>query len=122
MPRTSGSQSGSFITITGILTLLLFLVTAAHPASEEAGTISGYVTDRSTGEFLIGANVMIVGTQIGAITNTSGFYSIPNAPAGAIRVRVSFIGYATRFQSMNLNAGGICQARYRDHQRNAGVR
>ena len=38
------------------------------------GKISGRVTDKETGEPLIGANVMVDGTPLGAATDTDGNY------------------------------------------------
>ncbi|MGF1585618.1 MAG: TonB-dependent receptor [Bacteroidales bacterium] len=57
-----------------------------------AQPISGKVTDASTGETLIGANVFIPGTNIGTITDNSGNYSL-NVPEGIESVTFSSIGY-----------------------------
>ena len=53
---------------------LIFLFTALIPAVlfAQGGKIIGKVTDAGTGEPLVGANVVIVGTSMGAATNTSG--------------------------------------------------
>ncbi|MBN1791079.1 MAG: TonB-dependent receptor [Bacteroidales bacterium] len=55
--------------------------------------IKGTITDASTGEPLTGANVLIKGTQRGAVCDLNGKYSI-DAKAGDILV-FSFIGYAS---------------------------
>lgn len=57
-------------------------------------SLSGYVNDQSTGEALIGANVVLPDLGIGATTNNYGFFSI-SAPEGTHRVVISFIGYET---------------------------
>ncbi len=65
-------------------------------------TVSGVVTNAQTGEKLIGANVILVGTSLGAASDQNGKYSI-SAPAGNYTLRVSYIGYATQKVQVNLN-------------------
>jgi outer membrane receptor protein involved in Fe transport len=59
----------------------------------QTGKIAGKVTDRETGEPLIGANVVIDGTDRGAATNINGEYVILNVPIGRVTVVTSYIGY-----------------------------
>ncbi len=59
----------------------------------KTGTISGYVTDVQTGGALVGTNVIILNTKLGASTEINGFYIIKNIPIGIYKVRVSCIGY-----------------------------
>ncbi len=68
------------------------------PMLVQAGTVGklrGTITDMDTGEPLIGANVIIVGTSFGAATNIDGEYSILNLEAGTYDVKASYIGYQT---------------------------
>lgn len=66
-------------------------------------TINGNVTDSGSGETLIGASVKLVGpVTTGAVTNSYGFYSI-SAPAGKYQLAVSFIGYKTDTQTVDLS-------------------
>lgn len=53
-------------------------------------TIKGVVKD-VTGETVIGANVSVVGTTIGTVTDVDGNFSL-KVPAGAT-LKISFIGY-----------------------------
>ncbi|MCS7228771.1 MAG: TonB-dependent receptor [Candidatus Kryptonium sp.] len=57
------------------------------------GKIAGRVVDRETKEPLIGANVIIVGTTLGAATDMEGRYVILNVPPGVYDVRASYVGY-----------------------------
>jgi len=57
-------------------------------------SITGVVTDKKTGETLIGASVMQKGTQNGTITNVDGVFTI-SVPNGAILV-VSYVGYTAQ--------------------------
>ncbi len=76
--------------------LALFLAVMIPGAALFAGTtgkIAGVVKDKETGEPLPGANVVIVGTTLGAATNVNGEFVILNVPAGTYDVKASFIGY-----------------------------
>ena len=75
--------------------ILLATVAVATPLSAPAGVgrISGHVRD-SSGHPLAGAQVVIVGTRFGAVTDRAGTYTIASVPEGAYSVRAMFIGYA----------------------------
>ena len=60
-----------------------------------SGKISGVVTNQENGEPLIGCNVMVDGTSLGAATNLDGTYFILNVPPGVYTLRASMIGYGT---------------------------
>lgn len=55
--------------------------------------LKGQVMDATTGEPVIGVNVLVKGSTNGTITDIDGKYEL-NAPAGAI-LQISFIGYKT---------------------------
>ncbi|GBD94637.1 TonB dependent receptor [bacterium BMS3Abin05] len=59
------------------------------------GKITGYVTDKGTGQPLPGVNVIVKGTLMGAATDSKGFYIIMNIPVGTYTVKANFIGYTT---------------------------
>lgn len=77
-------------------TCLQILATA-----QKSYTISGYITDGSTGEALIGANVYINTLNAGTITNTYGFYSL-TVPEGEQVLESSYIGYTTMTTTIRL--------------------
>ena len=68
------------------------------------GTISGEVKD-SDGGPIIGANVSIQGTTKGSLTDANGKYSIANVAAGKYTIVMSFIGYKTVKQEVNVDNG-----------------
>ncbi|UCD38400.1 MAG: carboxypeptidase-like regulatory domain-containing protein [Fidelibacterota bacterium] len=75
---------------------LLFVVLATSALyAGTTGKVAGTVTDRETGEPLIGANVMIDGTTLGAATDLYGNFVILNIPPGTYSVRASMIGFQT---------------------------
>jgi hypothetical protein len=70
------------------------------------GKIQGRVTDAATGAPVAGAQVRVVGTTLGNITNDQGFYFINEVPAGLQNVEASFIGYrAVLVQGERILAG-----------------
>ena len=69
------------------------------------GELSGTVADATTGESIIGANVFLEGTTIGAATDAEGTYIISNIPVGQYVLNVSFIGYAKHSEFINITEG-----------------
>lgn len=59
----------------------------------QTGKLSGRVTDKSTGEPLVGANIIVVGTTMGAAADIDGYYSVLNLRPGTYTVRYQYIGY-----------------------------
>lgn len=55
-------------------------------AQQKNGGVEGTVKDAATGEILPFANVSLVGTTNGAITNDKGFYKIGNIKSGAYNI------------------------------------
>src|SRR5574338_1241206 len=78
--------------------LLLFSILALNIFSTQifaqVGKISGTVRDASNNEALIGANVLIEGTNIGAATNVDGSFVILNVSPGTYNLKASMVGYA----------------------------
>ncbi len=58
--------------------------------------IFGTITDSTTTEVLPGANVIIVGTSLGAASNINGEYRISKTEPGNYTIRVSYIGYESK--------------------------
>ena len=81
-------------------------ITASYSVSQQSQTVKGVVVDKSTGEPIIGANVVVKGTTNGVITDFDGNYTL-DAPVGSILV-ISYIGY----QSIEVKAvAGVQQIR-----------
>ena len=75
------------------LTVLLNVVLVSSAICQTAGKITGKVQDAASGDPLPGANVLLLGTSMGASTDLNGNYQIRNIPAGSYSVRVTYIGY-----------------------------
>lgn len=63
------------------------------------GSLTGVVTDAATKEPLIGANILVVGTSTGTVTDVDGSYSL-SLPAGATQIEVSYTGYTSQTVSI----------------------
>src|SRR4051812_2707293 len=70
----------------------LFVLWSNACFSQNNFTISGYVKDTLTGEFLIGTNVYIKELLKGEQSNQYGFYSI-TLPEGKYTLVFSYLGY-----------------------------
>ena len=87
-----------------VLIFLLLLTFSSHLLAGLTGKISGKVTDATTGEVLIGANIVLLSRWVegeeqpmaipyGASTDLNGDYFILNIQPGLYNVKVSYVGY-----------------------------
>ena len=81
-----------------ILTLLSIII---NSYAQKRYTISGYITDKKTGESIIGANIYCKSTGKGVSSNTYGFYSL-TVEEGVKSIIYSFIGYKSISKEINL--------------------
>lgn len=73
--------------------LIVMVITAAVLNSGTTGKIAGVIKDKSTGEPLPGASVIIEGTTMGAAADGNGYFFIINIPPGKFRVKAMMMGY-----------------------------
>ena len=73
--------------------LVLTFVLLEIALGQSVGKVIGYVKDNITQEPLIGVNLILEGTSIGAATNIDGYYEISNVPLGDYSLKASYIGY-----------------------------
>jgi len=79
--------------------------------AQDTGKIKGLVTDKN-GEPLIGANVTLEGTILGASTDADGAYFISGIPAGTYTVVVQYIGYRKATKKVTVSAGESATANF----------
>lgn len=87
------------LAIKKVILLLFFFPVYLTPAQNR--TISGYITDKETGEPLISASVFETLSLKGTSGNSYGFYSL-TLPAGNVSLNYSYIGYQTENRSFTL--------------------
>jgi len=80
--------------------MLLFLACTYGSAFGQT-TVTGKVTDMTSGEALPGVNIIVHGTAIGTATSAEGMYTL-NVPADADTLVFSYIGYVPQ----NVAIGG----------------
>ena len=73
----------------GLITLEIF-------GQQSNGKIVGKVTDKKTGETLIGLNVKVTELSKGASTDVEGRYILAGIPAGKYTLQFTYVGYATK--------------------------
>jgi TonB-dependent starch-binding outer membrane protein SusC len=81
------------------------LGTARVAEAQTTGSITGLVLEQGTQRPIPGAQVVVQGTGLQALTNEGGRYLILNVPAGPQEVRVQTIGFSAQPQSVTVRAG-----------------
>ncbi len=86
-------------------TLLLVALLLPAILMAAGGKIRGKVTDRESGEALVGATVQVVGTSYGGTTDVNGVFTILNLDPGTYTLKASYIGYqAITLANVRVNA------------------
>lgn len=75
------------------------------PRVQEQGILSGRIIDSTTGDVLIGANVVLVNTTIGTASGPDGRYTLRNLPAGNQILEIRYLGYITKQIEVTIQAG-----------------
>jgi len=76
-----------------IFVALVVILASTSVWAGSTGKIQGRVTDAETGEPLIGANVLVANSQLGASTDEEGRYVILQVPPGIYTLTAHYIGY-----------------------------
>ena len=79
-----------------VLFLLAFICMGIGMATAQTTKVTGRVFSESDGEPVIGASILVMGTNLGASTDIEGNFTIENVPASATTLRVSYVGLATQ--------------------------
>ncbi len=80
----------------------LWMLMAQPLFAQQQHTISGYIADSLTHEKLIGANIYERHTSIGTTSNDYGFYSLSLAVTDSVEICISYLGYTTQCQALDL--------------------
>jgi len=68
--------------------------------------VQGQITDKQTGQKLVGATIYFSDLKLGTITNKEGVYKI-NLPKGSHVAEVSYIGYATQVSTITIDKASV---------------
>ncbi len=75
--------------------LVIFFLSSLLMAFSQ-GVIRGKVLNKVNNQPIAFANVIVLNTEFGAISDENGFYEITNVPTGLYNVRASFVGFKSR--------------------------
>ena len=89
-----GNVRGRLLTLAVTLCALAFIPTDVR--AQQGGTVSGTVTDQGTQRPVSDVQILVAGSQRGAISDAQGRFAIPGIPAGTREIRSRRVGYAPR--------------------------
>ncbi len=89
------------MTIKRVFFSVFLLLVLKQTLIAQKATISGYISDKESGERLINANIYNVKTLEGSTANTFGFYSL-KLNKGKVNLMASFMGYTPKQLALNL--------------------
>src|SRR5260370_27079676 len=105
-----GSLEKKLVVVLGVFLAFVFcfFVSVSVHAQVTGATLSGTITDAS-GAVIANAQVSIKNTATGitkdTTTDSAGFYTAPNLPAGPYEAKVTAAGFNTAVSSVTLAVG-----------------
>lgn len=94
-----------------LISLTFFLY--VNNLSAQSVTIRGSVIDAVTKDPLPGANIILMGTSIGAASDNEGKFIIRNIPAGSYNIKASYVGYESSDLKVSLKNGGTFNTEFK---------
>lgn len=82
-----------------LLTVFILFVSISITISQQKGTLTGIVLDKSTQTFLKEINVKVIGTQLTARTKEDGSFRITDIPVGTYEVEFTSVSYQPYIQT-----------------------
>ncbi len=79
-----------------LLLVLFFIFCISGNMYAQIGKIDGNIVDSETGEPVVGASVVVVGTTMGAAAGGDGYFSIINIRPGEYELRITAVGYTAK--------------------------
>ncbi|NIP60317.1 MAG: TonB-dependent receptor [Gemmatimonadetes bacterium] len=102
-PDISGARRAALAALFTGLFLLGLPGEGIH--AQQTGTVTGTVVNAQTQQPMAQAQVYMVGTGLGALTNQQGRFVILNVPAGSYTLRAERIGFQTQNAQVDVSAG-----------------
>ena len=95
-----------------VAALALQLLTAQALEAQATGTVRGRVVEVGTQRPIADVQVTVTGTTMGAVTTSTGDYTISNVPAGSQTIAARRIGYTRLTQQVSVAAGQSATANF----------
>ena len=93
-----------------LMLLLACLFVGIGLVTAQTQTITGVVISEEDGQPVIGASVLVKGTQLGTITGVDGDFTLSNVPSSAKTLQVSYIGMQTQEVAIKPNLKIVLKA------------
>jgi iron complex outermembrane receptor protein len=85
--------------------LFLFSILYSHTLfagkGPDYGTLTGVITDKTTGKPIAGATITVPDLKAGTVSDDNGKFSIITSSKGTHLVEVSYVGYGTYYQNVD---------------------
>jgi hypothetical protein len=102
-----------YFTPSGLFTVFLFVFLSGNfYGYSQDGSIRGFVYEEKTGEPVLFCNVYLEGTNFGGSTDINGYFSITRIPEGRYTLMVSYLGFDTIRESIQLRKGEMLNKKY----------
>ncbi|HET6637326.1 MAG TPA: TonB-dependent receptor, partial [Gemmatimonadota bacterium] len=93
------------MSVLALATFAILALSGSAAFAQVTGKVIGTVTDSETGQPLVGAQVVVEGTNLGNVTNEDGYYFINNVPVGLEQLTAQYLGYQTTTNEQRILAG-----------------
>lgn len=90
-----------------LFSICLLAALSTWSQARQRSFLSGKITDAKTGEPLAGASVLLSDSRTGTTTDTAGNYSLRNIPSGHTLIEVSYAGYRTLVEHVDLTGSDV---------------
>lgn len=89
----------------GVYLAVLLIFISSYSFADTRGKLTGRILDQNKNP-VVGANVLLIGTNLGSATDLEGYYVILNIPPGIYDVKISSVGYKTKIvKGVRISAG-----------------
>jgi len=82
-----------------LISIIYITIFFQNVFSQNTGDIKGFVLDDFSQQPLVGANIELINTTLGASTDGEGAFNITDIPDGVYNLKFSYIGYVPKFIS-----------------------
>ena len=94
------------------LVLFIILIISSFELFAQTGTVRGFVYEETSGEPAMFSNIILDGTNIGGVTDANGFFNLSKVPAGQYKLVVTYIGFQSKEEIIEVKADKILDKKY----------
>src|SRR5688572_11011701 len=102
-PHSSGDRA-VFMNLVRLLLVIIVMTVISRASAQPTGVVEGRVADGAAGTYLGNARVTIGGT-LESFTDAFGYYRFAVVPAGTVKVRAFYTGFAPQEKDVTVTAG-----------------